>query len=90
MLSVALYARYSSDNQWDAPIDDQLRLCRELATREGWRVAESYFDRSISGASLIRPGIQTLMQDALAGRFDIVLAESLDRISRDQEGQAFV
>ena len=90
MTSVALYARYSSDNQRDASIEDQLRLCRERAAREGWRVADSYSDRSISGASLVRPGIQALMQDAQAGRFDIVLAESLDRISRDQEDIAGV
>ena len=61
MLSVALYARYSSDNQRDASIQDQLRLCRERAEREGWQVVDSYIDRSISGASLIRPGIQALM-----------------------------
>ena len=85
MLSVALYARYSSDNQRDASIEDQLRLCRERADREGWRIVGSYSDRSISGASLIRPGIQALMADAQDRRFDIVLAESLDRISRDQE-----
>lgn len=33
----------------------------------------------------MRPGIQMLMQDAVAGKFDIVLAEDLDRLSRDQE-----
>ena len=90
MLSVALYARYSSDNRRDASIEDQLRLCRERAVREGWQVVDSYSDRSISGASLIRPGIQALMQDAQAGQFNIVLAESLDRISRDQEDIAGV
>jgi hypothetical protein len=29
MTRVALYARYSSDNQRDASIEDQLRICRE-------------------------------------------------------------
>lgn len=90
MPTVALYARYSSDNQRDASIEDQLRLCRERAEREDWRVADSYSDRSVSGASLIRPGIQALLQDAQERRFDIVLAESLDRISRDQEDIAGV
>jgi Site-specific recombinases, DNA invertase Pin homologs len=33
---------------------------------------------------ILRPGIQMLLQDAQAGQFDIVLAEALDRISRDQ------
>ena len=90
MLSVALYARYSSDNQRDASIEDQLRLCRERAEHEEWRVVDSYNDRSTSGASLLRPGIQALMQDAQARRFTLVLAESLDRISRDQEDIAGV
>ena len=85
MLRAALYARYSSDLQRDASIEDQLRLCRERAGREGWHVADSYSDRSVSGASLLRPGVQALMEDGQDGRFDVVLAESLDRISRDQE-----
>jgi site-specific DNA recombinase len=33
---------------------------------------------------ILRPGIQTLLRDAQAGQFDVVLAEALDRISRDQ------
>ncbi len=82
---VALYARYSSDNQRDASIEDQLRLCRVRAAREGWEIIDSYSDRSVSGASLIRPGVQALLQDARDIRFDIVLCESLDRLSRDQE-----
>lgn len=82
---VALYARYSSDNQNDSSLEDQVRLCREHAMREKWRVVGTYEDAAISGASLVlRPGIQRLLQGAQAGRFDIVLAEALDRISRDQ------
>ena len=90
MTKVALYARYSSDNQRDASIEDQFRICRERAEREGWQVVDSYSDRSVSGASLIRPGIQALMADAQGRQFDLVLAESLDRISRDQEDIAGV
>ena len=82
---VALYARFSSDLQSAASIEDQLRVCREHADRQGWIVVDSYADRAISGASLLRPGIQELMADAGRGRFDIVLAEAMDRLSRDQE-----
>jgi hypothetical protein len=35
MTRAALYAPYSSDNQRDASIDDQLRLCEDLAGRQG-------------------------------------------------------
>ncbi|KEO53500.1 recombinase family protein, partial [Thioclava pacifica] len=84
-MKAALYARYSSDNQRDASIEDQLRICRARAEREGWTIIDSYTDRAISGASLLRPGVQELISDALKGRFDVILAESLDRLSRDQE-----
>jgi site-specific DNA recombinase len=84
-MKVALYARYSSDNQRDASIEDQLRICRTRADREGWTIVDSYTDRAISGASLIRPGIQELIADGLKRRFDVILTESLDRLSRDQE-----
>src|SRR5260221_2250769 len=85
MTRVALYARYSSDNQRDASIEDQLRICREKAEREKWTIISTYKDAGISGASMmLRPGIQTLLQDAQRQQFDVVLAEALDRISRDQ------
>lgn len=90
MLRIALYARFSSENQRDASIEDQLRQCRERAEREGWTVVETYSDRAISGSSMIRAGIQNLLADAQMGRFDMVLSEALDRISRDQEDVAAV
>lgn len=85
MNRVALYARYSTDLQNAASIEDQVRICRERAEREGWQVVATYQDAAVSGSSVIlRPGIQTLLQDARTGKFDMVLAEALDRVSRDQ------
>ena len=34
MTAAAIYARYSSDLQRDASIEDQIRLCKERAKRE--------------------------------------------------------
>ena len=82
---VCIYARYSSDLQSDASIEDQIRLCTEKAISEGWDIGHSYTDAAISGASLLRPGIQSLMQATMNGEFDILLAEAMDRLSRDQE-----
>ena len=84
-MKIALYARYSSDNQRDASIADQLRICRAYAEKQGWRVVEEYCDHAVSGASLLRSGIQALIADALRGRFQLVVAEAMDRLSRDQE-----
>ena len=44
MTRVALYARYSSDQQREASIEDQLRLCRLHAEKQGWTVADSYHE----------------------------------------------
>jgi len=63
-------------------------VCQEFAAREGWTVVQEFTDHAVSGATLLRPGFQTLMRDALNGRFDAVLAEALDRFSRDQEDTA--
>ena len=90
MSIAAIYARYSSDLQREASIEDQNRICRERAAREGWPVYDYYSDHGISGASLIRPGIQKLLRDALEGRFEIIVTESLDRLSRDQEDIAHI
>jgi site-specific DNA recombinase len=87
-MKVAIYARYSSDNQRDASIADQMRVCRAFAERQGWTIAQEYSDHAVSGATLLRSGFQALMRDALNRRFDVVLAESLDRFSRDQEDTA--
>jgi len=84
-MKVALYARYSTDNQRDASISDQFRVCRAYAEKQGWQIVEEYSDHAISGASLLRAGVQALIADALRGRFQVVLAEAMDRLSRDQE-----
>jgi DNA invertase Pin-like site-specific DNA recombinase len=86
MTRVALYARYSDDKQSPHSIEDQFRICRMQADKQAWDVVETYSDAAISGATVIlRPGFQALLRDALAGKFDLVLAEALDRLSRDQE-----
>src|SRR6266545_3091429 len=87
-MKVAIYARYSSENQREASIVDQFRVCREYAQRKGWKVAQEYSDHAMSGATLMRPGFQAMMQSALRKEVEVVLAESLDRFSRDQEDTA--
>lgn len=89
-IPAVIYARYSTDMQSSSSVEDQIRLCAERASREGMSVSQHYADHGISGASLMRPGIQQLLQDAMAGKFQVVIAEALDRISRDQEDIAGV
>ena len=90
-LRAAIYARYSSDLQSEASIEDQVRLCRERGERDGHEVIQVFNDYAISGSNLInRPGILSLMAAAKDGLFELVYAEALDRISRDQEDIAAI
>jgi DNA invertase Pin-like site-specific DNA recombinase len=88
-MRAAIYARYSSDLQSAASIDDQVRICRERAAQLGHDVVEIFSDYAISASMLRnRPGMMALMDAARQGRIDLVIAEALDRVSRDQEDVA--
>jgi predicted HicB family RNase H-like nuclease len=76
------YARYSSDNQSDASINDQIEVCRRYADLQGWEIVEVYPDRALSGASRFRPAFQQMEVDAEACRFDVIIVEALDPLSR--------
>jgi DNA invertase Pin-like site-specific DNA recombinase len=84
-MRAVIYARYSSELQRDASIEDQVRVCRRRIEAEGWALQRVYADHGASGASHLRAGYQALLQGARQREFDVVVAESLDRLSRDQE-----
>lgn len=83
MKRVALYARFSSELQSNRSIEDQFALCRAYAKRQGWTVIDPPY--AVSGASVHgRFAFERLVADARHGVFDIILAEDLDRLSRNQ------
>ena len=84
-LRAVIYARYSTEMQSAASIDDQVRLCRERIAREGWELVQVFSDRALSGSTCLRPGYQLLGDAVRMGSVDVVVAEAMDRLSRDQE-----
>lgn len=87
----AIYARYSTDMQNERSIEDQIELCRSYAQHEGLKIVTVFEDHAVSGASIHgRPGIQNLLAQAKGRRFDVVLAESMSRIGRDQGDRATI
>lgn len=82
-MQVAAYARYSSDKQRDASLDDQLRNCAQYAQRQGWPDPIAYTDAAISGSRDDRPAYRRMLVDAGEHRFDVLLVDDLSRLSRD-------
>ncbi|MGH9644842.1 MAG: recombinase family protein, partial [Terriglobales bacterium] len=87
-MKAALYARYSTDKQSGASIEDQLRVCARLAERNGFRVVARFSDAAISGGTTSRPGYQDLLAAARRGEFDIIVAEDSSRLWRNLAEQS--
>ena len=81
--AAVIYARYSSHNQKDASIEQQVEACLKYARELGLTVIDSYADRAVTGKTDKRPQFQKLMKDAAKGRFDYVLAWKSNRMGRN-------
>lgn len=81
-MRTAAYARYSSDQQRAASIEDQLRNIRARCAREGWPEPAVYADAAISGARSDRPAYQRLLADS--AQYQVLLVDDLSRLGRDQ------
>ncbi len=81
-MRAAIYARYSSDLQREASIEDQVEICRRYIERQGWTLVRVFEDRALSGGSAIRPDYQKMLIAAGEKRFDVVVCEALDRLGR--------
>ena len=72
----------------ETSVEDQFRLCRRHCDQKGWQVTEVFADHGISGTTSQRPDYLRLLQAAERGEVDIIVAESLNRLSRDQADTA--
>jgi site-specific DNA recombinase len=82
-MKVALYARFSTDLQRIASIEDQFRNCRKRAELEGWQVVSLFADPAMSGSDANRPQYRAMLEAAARREFDILLVDDLARLTRD-------
>lgn len=82
------YARYSSDHQRRASIEDQIRNCRDASIEKGWFVVDDCirWDEERTGAALAgRNGMRELI--AMAKQkprpFDIIVIDDTSRFGRN-------
>lgn len=78
-----IYCRYSSHNQRDCSIEQQIEACQKYAAEMDIKVISVYADRAISGKTEKRPQFQRMMKDAKKGLFQFVLAWKSNRLGRN-------
>ena len=82
-MKCAVYARVSTGfESQKTSIPMQIKLFDNYIKEQGWELYKIYTDEE-SGSKSNRDGIQQLLADAKAKKFDIVLAKELSRISRN-------
>jgi site-specific DNA recombinase len=79
----AIYARTSSPNQrFNYSIKEQVSSCWKHCDQRGWIVRHVFIDEGESGGTTQRPKFQKMLENAHAGRFDVIVFWKLDRFCR--------
>jgi site-specific DNA recombinase len=80
-----LYARVSTDEQARSgySLSQQLEALREYAVHEGYEILDEVTDPGQSSVVLERPGMDRVRDLVAAGGVSVVLAQDVDRISRE-------
>ena len=83
-MKTAIYARYSSENQSEKSIDDQIRVCKNYIREHDMTVDDKhiYVDQAMSGSLINRPALQALEKAAENKEFDAMAVDDLSRLSR--------
>jgi DNA invertase Pin-like site-specific DNA recombinase len=77
-----LYYRMSDDHQ-EHSIARQQSQVRPYAAAKGYKVVREYQDEGIPGDEVARrPQFRQLLADAVAGHFDVILCDDVDRFGR--------
>jgi len=92
MAKAAGYLRVSTEGQIGEDrfgLEAQREAVEAYAKAEGYEVAEWYVDEAVSGATLDRPELTRLLNDA-GGKFAFVLVAKMDRLARDLMAQLWI
>ena len=75
----AIYARVSTNEQ---TTENQVMELEALAAQRGLTIIQIYEDKGYSGKTDQRPAFQSMIKDAVSGRFNVLLCWHIDRLGR--------
>jgi DNA invertase Pin-like site-specific DNA recombinase len=85
MKQAVAYCRVACAKQSDpsAEVQRQEQMVRRYADARGLIICETYLDAGVSGGTLERPALQSLLADCRAGKIGTVITQDLERLSRN-------
>jgi DNA invertase Pin-like site-specific DNA recombinase len=81
-----IYCRLSNDDERfgeSVSIENQKQLLQKYVAEQGWNEVEVYCDDGYSGVNFERPAVKRMMEDAKAGRINIIICKDLSRFGRN-------
>lgn len=85
--NVGIYVRLSQEDERTGEsisIENQKKMLTDYVSKQtGWSMVDIYEDDGYSGTTFERPGIQKLLDDAKAGKINLILVKDLSRFGRN-------
>lgn len=88
-MKVAVYARFSSDNQRHESIDAQIRAIKDFCDKNNHDIVRIYQDEALSATTDKRDHFLQMIKDSKQGFFNGVIVHKLDRFARNRYDSAF-
>ena len=84
--NVGMYLRLSRDDERSGEslsIENQRKVLTAYIKEQGWTLYDEYVDDGISGVTFDRPGVQRMLEDAKAGKINLILCKDMSRFGRN-------
>ena len=90
--NAGIYVRLSKDDERageSLSIENQKLILTKYVAEQGWNIVDIYVDDGYSGTSFDRPAVTRLLDDAKAGKINLIIVKDLSRFGRNyiQVGQ---
>ncbi|MBQ6467575.1 MAG: recombinase family protein [Clostridia bacterium] len=83
-----IYARYSSDAQSETSIEQQIKICEAYIKKCNYTLIKTYQDSALTATQTKnRPQFMEMIENGKQGKFDVCVALTLDRITREGDDE---
>ena len=82
MKRAAIYARVSTLHQSETSIETQIETCKKFCESQNFKIIDIFFDKE-SGAKTDRANFSQMIQNALEGKYDVIVIDKFDRFFRN-------